>query len=75
MRLLCTQVKTINIYSHFEISKISLYNVIRIVLRWEKSKYMLKIKILRNYSLNILGLLGVIFEGLGVKMMPRHPAG
>ena len=33
---------------------------------------MLEIDILRNSSQNLLGVLGVILEGLGVQMMPRR---
>ena len=52
---------TINKYVPIEIRQniLNEYNVIRIVLRWKKSNYMymLKIDILRNYSLKNLGVL------------------
>ena len=40
-----------------------------------KFNYMLEIDIERNSSQIFWGVLGVIFEGLGVQMMPRRPAG
>ena len=36
---------------------------------------LLEIDILRNYSHKKMGVLGVIFEGLGLQMTSTHPAG
>ena len=48
-----------------------------IVSNWSyiKLKKMLEIDILRNSSQNLLGILKVFFEGLGVQITVTHPAG
>ena len=52
------------------------YNVMGIILRWKNLNYMLEIDILRNDAQKCLCVLSrCIFEGLGVQMMPRRPAG
>ena len=46
-----------------------------IKLRWKKFNYMLEIDIFRNYLQSNWVSWGVIFEGFGVQMTPRCPAG
>ena len=46
-----------------------------IVLGLKNFNYMLEIDILGNYLQNFGGVPGLIFEGLGVQMTPRRPAG
>ena len=41
----------------------------------KKNNYKLEIDILRNFQHKKLGVLGVLFKGLGVQKMLRCPAG
>ena len=64
------QMTTIDVYL---LCMMSLYNVLGIVLRLKNFNYMLEMDILRNQSQNIWVSTGVILEGLGIQMTPRHP--
>ena len=52
-----------------------LLNVIENYIEVKKFNYMLEIDILRNPSKRFGCPKGMIFEGLDVQTIPRHPAG
>ena len=68
-------ITTIKMYLLIEIWHNILYNFMGIILRWRNINKMLEIDNLRNDSQKYLGVLEFFFEGLGVQMTPRCPAG
>ena len=58
-----------------DINKMCIYNAMGSILRGKQFNNTIENDILRNSS-QIIGVSWkVIFEGLGVQMTPRHPAG